>query len=544
MADDGLSVDEVTISEDDLKNAQNAATKALKVILSDRDTGGLQKIQRYLQGDMDGPYIPTGADSEYRLLAERSTSNWLIPALNAPAQAMYLEDHRLQGAIETSPAFASAFGRNRLKGRQSDLYRDALSYEQAYVAVVPDERDGPNKGKARIFLMSRLNAVGLWVDPVNDERPSFALYIQKDADPSSNVDGYGLAFDRDHIYDAVFPANDTNKVNLTNARAHGLLDCPVIAFTPYRDLTGVPRGVIRPLIPIQDRINQTIFDLLITQSYGSFVVRYVTGMVPPPKTTTLPVTKAEMIAAGEMDPNDPQYASLDPTAIVGYKQVVQVDETGAVIRQDVMLSPRHLMTIQDPNAKVGSLPASPLEPYVSAIEMSVRHLAAIAQVPPQFLMGTIANLSSDALAALSASLDRMVAEFQHSFGDSWEQVFQVVAEIEHLDGQDQYDTMLIWRDMSSRSLSQTVDALGKAVQMLGIPQQAAWAMYPGSNAATVTTWRQMAQDEANNVRDGSSSSLRRSLSPANAGLLNSSQSSSITSSPTPSPAPGGAVTSG
>jgi hypothetical protein len=39
-----------------------------------------------------------------------------------------------------------------------------------------------------------------------------------------------------------------------------------------------------------------------------------------------------------------------------------------------------------------------------------------------------------------------------------------------------------WQDMSVRSLSQAVDAYGKAAQMLGVPEQALWHVGSGRPA--------------------------------------------------------------
>jgi hypothetical protein len=66
-------------------------------------------------------------------------------------------------------------------------------------------------------------------------------------------------------------------------RKHGASECPVTRFVATVDLEGRTIGVVEPMIPLQNRINQTVFDLLVAQTYGSFQVRTVTGMVPPTK---------------------------------------------------------------------------------------------------------------------------------------------------------------------------------------------------------------------------------------------------------------------
>lgn len=513
MADTAASdvdVDDLGLSEEDLKNTAQAATKALAVIKADK-TNGLERIQRYLDGQVDGPYIPTGANAEYRLIAERSVSNWLIPALNAPAQSLYVESHRLPGQSIPSPAF-EAWQRNRLDGRQADLYRDALSLEQSFVAVKKIE-EGPLAGKAKALLLSRMKTCALWEDPVNDERPAFVLHVLHF--PTDKVAGSGWAWDREHMYTAVITEDEKTPVTLTEATIHGFGDCPVIPFSPYRDLTGKPRGIIKPLLPIQDRINQSIFDLMIAQQFGAFKVRYITGMVPPPKRQQKPITLADALTRGLIESNDPEYTGRPAADIIGYEMVDVVDADGNPIPDPLVISPSRMLIIEDEHAKVGELDETGLADYIASIEMSVQHLASIAQVPPQLLTGVISNLAADALAALAASLARMVSEFQHSFGESWEQVFQLFAECEGLAGSDVFNSEVIWRDTTSRSLAQVVDALGKASTMLDIPGPGLWSRIPGVTAGDIMAWTEMADDRTANYQANGKSNLARSISPAN-----------------------------
>src|SRR5690606_41084704 len=56
--------------------------------------------------------------------------------------------------------------------------------------------------------------------------------------------------------------------------------CPMVRFAQDVDLEGRATGVVWPLIPIQNRGNHTVFDLLVAQTYGSFQDRTISGMAP------------------------------------------------------------------------------------------------------------------------------------------------------------------------------------------------------------------------------------------------------------------------
>ena len=53
---------------------------------------------------------------------------------------------------------------------------------------------------------------------------------------------------------------------------------------------------------------------------------------------------------------------------------------------------------------------------------------------------------------------------------------------------------VVWRDTEARSLSSTVDALGKLAQMLGVPPQELWDQIPGVSAQDVERWRATAAE--------------------------------------------------
>jgi predicted nuclease of predicted toxin-antitoxin system len=129
---------------------------------------------------------------------------------------------------------------------------------------------------------------------------------------------------------------------------------------------------------------------------------------------------------------------------------------------------------------------------VKARDADIRDLAAVSQTPPHHLLGQMANLSAEALAAAEAGLSRKVEERKHSFGEAHEQVLRKAGEM--LGQQVEPDAEVRWRDMESRSLAQVADALGKLATMLGVPPQALWERIPGVTQQDVEKWKQLAEE--------------------------------------------------
>ena len=62
---------------------------------------------------------------------------------------------------------------------------------------------------------------------------------------------------------------------------------------------------------------------------------------------------------------------------------------------------------------------------MSALEAHIRHLAAITQTPPHYLLGSLVNLSAEALAAAESGLQRKIKEKREVLGEGYEQAFRV-----------------------------------------------------------------------------------------------------------------------
>jgi hypothetical protein len=58
------------------------------------------------------------------------------------------------------------------------------------------------------------------------------------------------------------------------------------------------------------------------------------------------------------------------------------------------------------------------------------------------------------------------------------------------------NAQVVWRETSARSFAATIDGLGKAATMLGIPADELWERIPGVSQQDVERWRKRNQDRA------------------------------------------------
>jgi hypothetical protein len=178
-----------------------------------------------------------------------------------------------------------------------------------------------------------------------------------------------------------------------------------------------------------------------------------------------------------------------------YRSIVAVDEVPSVPVQCIGVDTEdHLFLVGD-----GFVPThnTALGDFLDAREASIRHMSTISQVPPYHLLGAVANLSAEALAAARDGLDRAISELQSILSEPYKQTLRLagLAAGNQAAWQDRTSTV-VWRDTSARAFAATADALGKVAQMLGVPATELWSRIPGVSAEEVARWKQVASSQS------------------------------------------------
>lgn len=390
----------------------------------------LDRIDLWWRWQHEKPHMPRQVTNEYKELQERSQTPWLGLVVSNVAQLLYVDGYRTTDATENAPAWL-IWQANSWDARQIAVHRAALAYGQAYATVLPGVMATTGEPMPVVRGVSPRRMMAFYADPAEDEWPLMALRI----DMAGNQSKIRL-YDSQYVHHIV--GNDHfGDLRLERSEEHGVGFCPVVRYCNALDLEGRTDGEVEPYIAIAGRIDQTLFDRLVVQRFSSWTVRTIAGMTQP-------------------------------------------DTEEQANREKMRLKVEDILIASDPDTKFGTLQGTPLDGFIKAHEADVKDLAAVTQTPPQVLLGSMSNLSAEALAAAEVSLGRKVDERKMLFGESHEQMLRVAAWIAgDTEGAQDWSAQVTWRDMGSRLLAQSADALGKLAQMLGVPVEMLWEKIPG-----------------------------------------------------------------
>lgn len=452
----------------------------------------LRRIMDYLDGKHAKPYMPKRATGEYRWLVKRSVENFLplisgvvsqnlhidgyrrgmddldpVAEANAnPADddADYPEDLARLGQDEaTDPAWLG-WRANRMVSRQHGIFKSVAKFGSAYCVVTKANLDLPGSDKPAQSALARpvspAKMTAFYCEDLDDEWPVFAIERQIIVDASAPGKSVQVIVMYDDAWRHILIGNaEGNNLRLADATLdkgilqgrtpsaqHEMGVCPVVRYMHEIDLDGQDcSGEIEPLIPIQDQVNFATFNLNITMQFAAFRQRYVIGMASTDK---------------DGKPTMPFSPGVD-----------------------------RMMSSDSPDTKFGEFDVSPLAPYVETREASIRHMSTISQVPPYHLLGQVANLSAEALAAARDGFDSKIKELQAVLTDPSRNTFRLISRASgDMDGWNDLNGTVVWRDTSARAFAATIDGLAKAAQMLGVPVTELWRRIPGVTADEVNSW--------------------------------------------------------
>ncbi|MFD8142622.1 phage portal protein [Streptomyces sp. NPDC059708] len=410
-----------------------------------KDDERLERIDRYARGRQAAPFLPRKSNPEFRDLAKRAINNLIPLIVDAPVNAMNVDGYKRSTGEGVADEW-KVWSRNRLDERQSHVHRAALETGQAFVSVLPDPAD---PGRPAIRGHHPITFSATYRDPAFDQFPIYTVEVEYDTEtPHSTSRAIVKAryIDSRQAIDFEFRRSESEPVVLA-VNKHGLGVCPVVRFAPQLDLRGRTMGLIEPIMTMQDRINQVQLNQLIAQHYTSFAIRYATGLAPVPL----------------LDENGNEQYTED-----GHLKVIPP-----------VIDPSTMLVSADPNTKFGSIDGASTKDMQDSIEQAIRHMCMVTQTPPTYLLGQMANLSADALAASEQAFMRRVSEIQSNFGEAWALVLRLCALIAgDRDGFEDQDSLIMWADKGNRSLAQSADAGLKLTQM-GVPPEIVLRKMPG-----------------------------------------------------------------
>lgn len=183
---------------------------------------------------------------------------------------------------------------------------------------------------------------------------------------------------------------------------------PMVPVVAHPDDLGVGHSEIEAVIPIQDRINATIFNRVLAGWFSAFRQKWATGVHIP-----------------EDDNGNP----VEP-----WDQAIT-----------------RMFVDTDPDAKFGDFSQTDLTPYLKAEEKDIKDIATITATPRHFLIQQGQEPSGDALNAAEAPLLAKGGERQTHLGECLQEAVQLTRLFAGMDP-GPVDSEIVWADLRDPSV--------------------------------------------------------------------------------------------
>lgn len=411
-------------------------------------------VDSWLRPVTRGFELPRQATREHRALADLSRTPWLRLVVDNVTQAMYVDS--VVGSDGPNADLRRLWYANGLQSSQVANHRAMVAYGHSYGVAQTSVED-----TARIRFLSP-NRMAVEFTAIGDPYPSAALEVLDAATGSYrlHIPGQSINLTKGNPV----PGSEMDGLIIADPVDTGIDFVPVVRFANQEDLDGRVTGEVTPFIPAAARINKTAYDRLLSQHYNSWKVKTATGLELP------------SLLDADGDPTD----QLDAEAAERLKLKLAQDD---------------ILVAEDAATRFGTLDATALEPFVTSWRADIEALAAVSQTPAHALTGQLVNLSAEALAAARGPLTQKVFERQQAAAAAYSRLLRAAASLSGWwDIADDDLIRVTWQDMEIRSMSQAVDALGKAAQMLGIPAEGLWGKIPGVEAPDLEEWKRLKEE--------------------------------------------------
>lgn len=264
-----------------------------------------------------------------------------------------------------------------------------------------------------------------------------------------------------------------DKYTLIETEYHDLEEVPVYQFSVNWDQSdGMGRSDIADVTPLQDALNKTLLDLMVTSEYTSAPQRWATGIEIP----------------------------LDPKT--GKPQ--QTYRSGA----------DRLWTAPNDAARFGQFQAGDMSGYRQMIETLIDHAAFVSRTP-QYALFRMANYpSGEALKTVEAPLRSRVMDHQAEFDAVWTEVMDAAMRIA---GRAEANAEPRWLPANHPfNTSEFLEELKIKAEVLGVPQEMLWieAGYTMEQIARMKTMRSEEAATEFNVAEFAAAELLSGAVPA------------------------------
>lgn len=221
---------------------------------------------------------------------------------------------------------------------------------------------------------------------------------------------------------------------------------PVFHFAFEGGIGETGRAELRDIVPLQDALNKTLADLIVASEFGAFPMRYGIGIT---------------------DDDEAVQVGID-----------------------------RLMTVANPEAKLGQFDAAKLENYTETMNHFFRLAAQIKGIPLHTLLMSGDFPSGEALKTAEAPLISRVEDTQTDFGDVWEDALAFAIHV--AGGPDAAHLTALWQPAASRVEGEHVLNVAIKRERIGVSWKQAMREldYSEDEIAAMETEREAEREDA------------------------------------------------
>ncbi|MFZ1927381.1 MAG: phage portal protein [Solirubrobacteraceae bacterium] len=441
-----------------IKTTPEEALIGLKKLGKDLDSQQAQilKCEGYYAGAQNLRFATHKFREAFGALFREFADNWMAMVVDTTNSRLGIDGFRFpqtstQGVTPSSPAPLDLTGdkeaweiwqRNSLDRDSKLAHQTALISGRSYVIVGPPiETNGaplitvehPSQVTVRrssANRRTRIAALKAWWDE-DEKRMMATLYLP---DSISKFQSKGKQREAKKVCET----NWAGREGVKEVEANPLGIVPVVPLYNKETLLGNGDSEFEQVIPIQDALNKYMTDMLLASEFSAFRQRVVIGLATPKDKDGNPLPQAD---------------------------------------QALISAASRFMAFEDDTVKIQEFGTTDLQNYVNAIILCRDHIAARTNTPPHYLIGSVVNVSGDALKAAESGFVSKIRDRSDYYGEGWEEVMRLAFLIEKdkvRGAAHQAET--IWSDPEVVSESSKADALAK-LAALGLPRQAIWERY-------------------------------------------------------------------
>jgi hypothetical protein len=397
------------------------------------------------------PWLPEQAQNEFRRLLSLSNSNYMGLVVDAMVERQIVEGFRIGKQLAGDMPTWDIWQANNLDASSDQVLLEAAIGGCSFLLVAP-AADGdkpeiyaehptqatvayePGSGRRR-----RAAGLKLWRDDWTGRRMATlylpdAIYKFQTEPSNSNVEPVEPRWLAREVHGESWPA------------ANPLDEVPLVEVANNPRMLDGGVSELADVVCVQDRINKTLADRLMTQDFGAFPQKWAIGF---PET----------------------------------------DSEGNANRVDVGRD--RMVTSDVAETKFGQFDSAPLDPYSAAKREDVKDIASRTRTPAQYLLGEMSNVNGETLKASESGLVSKVRQRNRTAGEGLEDAMRLARLAAGMPDQ-MIETK--WRNPEFRTEGELVDSLTK-MATLGVPNEALWERW-GATEIEIARWKQQAAQQA------------------------------------------------